>query len=750
MFKHRLPSVFLLSLALATSGFAAEGTAAESLVSNGNFDTDSKGVNWPDGWGSEPKPGISWLTEEGKHFMRLQQQTPGKMLMLYRAVPIPAGTAGLEIGFRYRTAGVQRGAQPWFDARAIFHFLDASGKPVKPDPKPVVFKATEWAEASEQVVVPQGAAQLEMMPALFQAAAGTLDIAEVRVTPLDQAAVQSLKDAADALAAKKAAAAIEATKKSEAKVDAQLAATGSLLFNGDFEQARKNPAWPDGWGKGPTPGISWEVENGKHFLRLHQEQPGKMLMLYQLVPLKPTIKAIEVSTRYRTAGVKPGEKPWFDTRTILHFKGAGGEELKPAPGAIVFSSKAADWTTVSKRYIVPQGAAALEMMPALFQVAAGTLDISEFRVAPLKESEADAMITANAEATKKKADQDAILAKMLAMPSITKELKVSGNKLVTADGKPVLLQGLALDSMEWGPGDNILWTVKVAIDDWKANVVRLAVHQDPWMGRPLRGNPINQQAYIKTVDDAVKLAASKGAYLLLDLHAFGAPTQQHLDFWKNAAERYKNNPAVLFELFNEPHGISWEIWRNGGDLNSAKNKSTDVNPAENKEKQQDTNSVGMQALVDAVRATGAKNIILAGCLDWSYDLTGVVNGYALDDKGGNGIMYVAHIYPWKTGWKDKVLVAAEKYPVIVTEVGCPRSYDDFSFIKPNERHPLEGWAEDMIGMMQKYKLNWTGFSFHPRCGPMVIQDWDYTPTPYWGVYVKEALAGKTFEMKQLR
>jgi hypothetical protein len=33
---------------------------------------------------------------------------------------------------------------------------------------------------------------------------------------------------------------------------------------------------------------------------------------------------------------------------------------------------------------------------------------------------------------------------------------------------------------------------------------------------------------------------------------------------------------------------------------------------------------------------------------------------------------------------------------------------------------------------------------------MVISDWQYTPTPYWGAFVKDALAGKAFEMKKVR
>jgi hypothetical protein len=53
-------------------------------------------------------------------------------------------------------------------------------------------------------------------------------------------------------------------------------------------------------------------------------------------------------------------------------------------------------------------------------------------------------------------------------------------------------------------------------------------------------------------------------------------------------------------------------------------------------------------------------------------------------------------------------------------------------------------------MLQKYKLNWTGFSFNPHCGPPVIADWNYTPTPYWGVFAKQALAGQQFELKKLR
>ena len=112
--------------------------------------------------------------------------------------------------------------------------------------------------------------------------------------------------------------------------------------------------------------------------------------------------------------------------------------------------------------------------------------------------------------------------------------------------------------------------------------------------------PRRAESYRATVDQAVKLCASHGVWLVLDLHRFGAPKPEHVAFWKDAAIRYKDNPAVLFELFNEPHGISWQVWRDGGNLKGPENKVTDVNVVENTEKTAGETSPGMQALVDAV------------------------------------------------------------------------------------------------------------------------------------------------------
>ena len=159
-------------------------------------------------------------------------------------------------------------------------------------------------------------------------------------------------------------------------------------------------------------------------------------------------------------------------------------------------------------------------------------------------------------------------------------------------------------------------------------------------------------------------------------------------------------------------------------------------------------SIGKQALINAVRSTGARNIVVTGGLDWAYDLSGIASGFELKDVGGNGSIYSTHIYPWKCGWQENVPVVADKHPILVGEVAADIKKMDFMLLNAQE-DPFTRVPE-MLGFMQKYKLHWTGFSFHPAATPVMISGWNYTPTPFWGAFAKDALAGKNFEMKKMR
>jgi endoglucanase len=520
-------------------------------------------------------------------------------------------------------------------------------------------------------------------------------------------------------------------------------AAGSLLSNGAFTLDSKGANWPDDW---PRPeGSTWGKEDDVRFIRLQSPKPRQMVMMYRQVILpSPLPPALEISLRVRYTDIKSGEQKWNDARVMGHFKNKAGKVLKPEPETPSFLGSTKEW--VDRTYIVkvPAHSHMLELMPCLFNAESGTFDLALLQVFPAGIEKLPKLITVPSTTITP------------ANPaSLPPELRVVGNHLETKAGKAVWLQGLCVDSLEWSAGgEKIEKSIPVAIDQWKANVIRLPVKENFWAGRgPWQGKD-GGMAYRKIVDDAVEAAASRGAYLALDLHQFGAPMPEHVEFWKDAATRYKNHPAVLFELFNEPHGITWKMWRGGGDLMDPKSKNKDVNAAENSMEATGEISPGMQALVDAVRSTGARNVIIAGGLDWGYDLSGVVKDYALQERsGGNGIVYSSHIYPWKNDWQNKVLTAAARYPLFIGEVGCPGDWKAFSFIPKSQHLDAQGsaaWSQDVVALIQTNRLNWTGFSFHPTCAPTVISDWQYTPTPRWGAYVKDALSGKTFELKKMR
>ncbi|MDD5349039.1 MAG: cellulase family glycosylhydrolase [Chthoniobacteraceae bacterium] len=524
---------------------------------------------------------------------------------------------------------------------------------------------------------------------------------------------------------------------------AEEGALPNLAANGAFTTAGEDPAWPAAWQKEKDGLMTWETENGKRFLRLVSQQPGQYVQVTQAVPLSPEIKGIDFAARFRTANVKFGASFTCDARVRFEFVDAAGAAVKPSPGDAVFDSHAKDWTVMTRQFLVPEGAAQLRVALCLNHPASGTLDVSEVRLTKMSQADVDAIVMAPILAAKKKADDEAEVQRMVVLPPKTEAIKVAGNRLVTAKGTAVQLHGVNVCSLEWSAkGENIPQSVKVALVDWKANAVRLPVFPGFWFGRgkPPQSTANDAEAYRKIVDDVVAMAAGQGAYVILDLHRFHAPEDRDVEFWKDAAARYKNHPAVLFDIFNEAGGISWDVWRNGGEV---KDK-----PKGGAEPRVLFISPGMQGLVNAVRETGARNIIIAGGLGSAYSLEGILQGYALDDKGGNGIMYATHFYNWHRNWEKHFLGLADKYPIFVGEFGA--DIKKMPFVPAKNQEDPYTWVPDALGMIQKYNLNWTAFCLHPKSTPVLIKNWNYEPTPFWGDFVKRALAGERFPMKNLR
>jgi hypothetical protein len=320
-------------------------------------------------------------------------------------------------------------------------------------------------------------------------------------------------------------------------------------------------------------------------------------------------------------------------------------------------------------------------------------------------------------------------------------LKVDGTRVMNSRGEPVLLRGVNAASLEWtsdGEG-HILKTVETAIQDWHVNHVRVPLSQDRWFGKAPEQKD-EGLAYRALVKQVVDLCASEGCYVILDLHWSDAgewgkhigqhkmPDQNSLAFWKDFAPVYQNNPAVIFDLYNEPFRVSWDVWLNGGQV---------IEKDEKTKKELTYEAVGMQTLLDAVRATGARNVVIAGGVDWSYDLSGILQGKQLSDPDGNGVIYANHAYPFKGDtvekWVAKMEKAARSLPLIISEFGSdPRGGAGLTG---------EAWVRKLLLAMQNHAWAWTAWDLHPAAGPRLIANWDYTPTSHFGALVKQALAG---------
>lgn len=302
---------------------------------------------------------------------------------------------------------------------------------------------------------------------------------------------------------------------------------------------------------------------------------------------------------------------------------------------------------------------------------------------------------------------------------------VNGNTICTADGQPHLFHGVDRPSLEYSPsGEHLSERDFRLMASWGANVVRLALNQDFW----LAASPQFDAGYASLVDTAVGWAEAAGLDVILDLHWSDAGVlggcktstcQQKMaddnsvDFWSELADRYRNDGHVLFELYNEPHDVSWQLWKSGGALNGG------------------FHVAGMQELYDAVRRAGADNLVIVGGLDWAYDLSGV----PANRIAGYNIAYATHPYntaqrqpsAWDRSWG--FLTATD--PVIVTEFG-----------NLNDSSCSTDYSAKLIQYADAHAASWTAWAWFPGgCTyPSLIEDWRAAPSPV-GEVVKAALLG---------
>jgi endoglucanase len=254
-------------------------------------------------------------------------------------------------------------------------------------------------------------------------------------------------------------------------------------------------------------------------------------------------------------------------------------------------------------------------------------------------------------------------------------IKVAGNQLVDDHGSPLQLAGVNVAGVEGvcvqegfqqgstadrpgpvfdfgGPvADPPTGQVQLppqsyvdAIASWHVTAVRIMINEMCWLGRGRPGaNPATAPipdahyyaaAYQQAIIDFTNALHAQGIAVLLTLGDNPCPSDNatppgseyspcddndqvmpdadnSVDFWTSAATVFSDDHAVLFDLFNEPHinrheplvDDRWGCWLNGCNV-----------PGEG------WRTAGMQQLIDAIRATGATNVVVVEGLSYASDL----------------------------------------------------------------------------------------------------------------------------------
>lgn len=284
---------------------------------------------------------------------------------------------------------------------------------------------------------------------------------------------------------------------------------------------------------------------------------------------------------------------------------------------------------------------------------------------------------------------------------------VSGKNLIDPNGNKVTIRGVCRPSFEWNPVGEKASRADYALmkNNWKANAVRISLNQDYWLAG---------SSYAETIDQQIDWIRELDMGVILDLH-WNQGAQQNmadknsLTFWSQVAARYKSNPWIMFELYNEPRDISWSVWLNG-----------------------DSTWAGMQQMHDVIRAV-ADNTVIVGGLNWAFDLSGVISG-AYKVKGTN-IAYATHPYDYDgkqlAQWAGAFGALAATAPVIMTEFG--------QYCATNT------YVEDLLNYAEALGIHYTAWAWYVNgCSfPSVISDWNGTPFPGVGETVKRYISRNT-------
>ena len=302
-------------------------------------------------------------------------------------------------------------------------------------------------------------------------------------------------------------------------------------------------------------------------------------------------------------------------------------------------------------------------------------------------------------------------------------IQVKGNKFVNEKGDSLVFRGLNTSDPDKLTNDGH-WNKEyfTEIKNWGSNIVRFPVHPPAWRRR-------GQQEYMRILDQGIAWAKELGIYVIIDWHSIGnlrnemyqadiyeTTQKETFEFWRTMAKKYKDQPTVaFFELFNEPTVYNGQLgtctWAQWKELN--------------------------EEMITIIRAHGCKAIPLIAGFNWAYDLTEA----AANPVNKEGVGYVSHPYPmkrnkpWEAQWTKDWGMMADKYPLILTEIGFCGADDVGAHIPVISD---ESYGDAITKYTAEKGISYLVWVFDQQWAPRLFDDWKFTPSRQ-GRYFKKAL-----------
>ena len=228
--------------------------------------------------------------------------------------------------------------------------------------------------------------------------------------------------------------------------------------------------------------------------------------------------------------------------------------------------------------------------------------------------------------------------------SINGQLRVCGVNLCNQYGRPIQLRGMSTHGIQWFGNCYNNASLDALATDWRADLFRIAMYVQE------QGYETDPAGFTNRVNNLVEEATRRGMYAMIDFHLLtpGDPMfnlERAKTFFAAVSARHAAKNNVIYEIANEPNGVSW---------------STIKNYAEQ--------------VIPVIRANDPDAVVIVGTRAWSSlgvseggNHTEIVN----NPVNASNVMYAFHFYAasHRDNYRAEVERAAARLPLFVTEFG---------------------------------------------------------------------------------